>query len=69
MDYRLHRGRNFKICGELTMTETKDKIRVMKAPLCGKLIKTIDNTKLPCLRPSGHTDGCNPFSDSPTPAG
>lgn len=37
----------------------------MTVPICGKIIKTIDNIKLPCLRKQGHTGGCNPFSDTP----
>jgi hypothetical protein len=40
-----------------------------KKPLCGKIVKTIENTRLPCLRPAGHPGGSNPFSDSPTPTG
>jgi len=36
----------------------------VKPPLCGKIVKTVDNNRLPCLRPQGHDLGCNPFSDS-----
>jgi hypothetical protein len=36
-----------------------------KKPLCGKIVKTMDNTRMPCLRPAGHLSGCNPFSDTP----
>jgi hypothetical protein len=36
-----------------------------KKPLCGKIVKTYDNSRWPCLRPQGHEGGCNPFSDNP----
>lgn len=42
-----------------------EKNTVNKQPLCGKIVKTMDNTRMPCLRPAGHTSGCNPFSDTP----
>lgn len=32
--------------------------------LCGKKIRTMDNDLKPCLRPKGHENGCNPFSNS-----
>ena len=41
-----------------------DHISDKKPPLCGKIVKTVDNNRLPCLRPQGHELGCNPFSDS-----
>lgn len=37
----------------------------MTVPICGKIVKTYDNSRLPCLRKQGHSGGCNPFSDSP----
>ena len=40
-----------------------------KTPICAKIIKTIDNNKLPCLRPQNHKGGCNPFSDNPAQEG
>lgn len=42
-----------------------DRIYDKKPPLCGKIVKTYDNTRKPCLRPEGHEGGCNPFSDTP----
>ena len=30
--------------------------------LCGRIIKTSDGTRKPCLRDFGHAEGCNPFS-------
>lgn len=48
------------------IVHTLDKNRqIVRKPLCGKLVKTIDNLKKPCLRPQGHDGGCNPFSDTP----
>jgi hypothetical protein len=44
-----------------TLHELKQKIK----PICGKIIRTMDNNRRPCLRPEGHNGGCNPFSDSP----
>jgi len=32
--------------------------------LCGKKIRTMDNNLMPCVRPKGHQDGCNPFSNT-----
>ena len=31
---------------------------------CAKQIKCFDNITRPCVRPEGHANGCNPFSDS-----
>lgn len=33
-------------------------------PICGKIIRTMDNNRKPCLREENHEGGCNPFSDT-----
>jgi len=40
------------------------KMDTVKPSICGKLVRTYDNSNLPCIRPQGHEGGCNPFSDN-----
>ncbi len=32
---------------------------------CGVLVKTYEGVSMPCVRPKGHKDGHNPFSNTP----
>jgi hypothetical protein len=41
----------------------KPYIKPALKPICGRIVRTMDNNRRPCLRPEGHQDGCNPFSD------
>jgi hypothetical protein len=45
---------------------TVEKRKFLK-PICGKIVRTTDNNRRPCLRPERHPDGCNPFSDTLSP--